>query len=46
MAKRKAAASQALVPAGGTKTLPIADTQIEATQVFHVPERHPLGDGP
>ena len=46
MPKKKITASQALVPVGGTKTYPIADTQIEATQVFHVPARHPSGDGP
>ena len=46
MPKKKTTASQALVPVGGTKTFPIADTQVEATQVFHVPARHPSGDGP
>ena len=46
MPKKKTTASQALVPTGGTKTYPIAGTHIEATQVFHVPARHPSGDGP
>ncbi|MFW2350765.1 hypothetical protein [Qipengyuania sp.] len=46
MAKKKTTASQALVPVGETRTYPIASTQIDATQVFHVPARHPSGDGP
>jgi len=46
MAKKKTTASQALVPVGETRTYPIAGTQIEATQVFHVPARHPSDDGP
>ena len=46
MPKKNTTASQALGPTGGTKTYPIAGTHIEATQVFHVPARHPSGDGP
>lgn len=46
MPKKKTTASQSLVPAGGTKSYAIAGKKIEATQIFHVPERHPLGDGP
>lgn len=46
MPKKKNPTSQALVPVGETRTYPIAGTQIEATQVFHVPARHPSGDGP
>lgn len=46
MPKKKTTASQALVPVGETRTYPIAGTQIDATQVFHVPARHPSGDGP
>ncbi len=46
MPKKKTTTSQALVPVGETRTYPIAGTQIEATQVLHVPARHPSGDGP
>ena len=46
MPKKKITTNQALVPVGKTRTYPIADTQIEAMQVFHVPARHPSGDGP
>lgn len=46
MPKKKTTTSQALVPTGGTKTYAIAGKKIEATQIFHVPERHPSGDGP
>lgn len=46
MPKKKTTTSRALVPFGKTRTYPIADTQIEASQVFHVPARHPSGDGP
>ena len=43
---KKKTTSQALVPAGATKTYAIAGKKIEATQILHVPERHPSGDGP
>ena len=35
----------ALVPVGKTVTYPIASTAIEATQLYHVPARHPRGAG-
>lgn len=41
-----ASSSKALVPAGQTKPYPIASTTIEASQIFHVPQRHPSGEGP
>ena len=46
MPKKKAPQSRALVPVGEAKTYPIATTEIEATQLFHVPARHPRGPGP
>ena len=44
--KSAAPSSKALVPAGQTKPYPIASTMIEASQIFHVPQRHPNGEGP
>ena len=46
MPKKENPSGQALVPVGETRTYPIAGTQIDATQLFHVPARHPSGDGP
>ncbi len=46
MPKKKTSDSRALVPIGETKTYPIADTEVRATQIFRVPERHPRGNGP
>ena len=46
MPKNTTSTSTALVPAGQTKSYPIADTTIVATQIFRVPARHPRGDGP
>ena len=43
---KKTSASKALVPVGKTTAYPIADTQVQATQIFRVPSRHPRGDGP
>lgn len=46
MPKNKQSNSRALVPAGQTTTYPIANTSVEALQLFQVRERHPRGDGP
>lgn len=46
MPKKKTSDSRALVPVGQTKTYPIANTQLQATQIFRVPQRHPRGRGP
>lgn len=46
MPKKKTSDSRALVPVGQTKSYPIANTEVQATQVFHVPARHPRGSGP
>jgi len=43
---KKNTGSRALVPAAKTTTYPIANTRIEALQLFRVRERHPKGHGP
>jgi len=45
MPKKKSTGS-ALVPSTTPTFYPIADTTISPTQVYHVPKRHPAGDGP
>lgn len=46
MPKKKSTGSRSLVPAAKATTYPIANTKIEALQLFRVRERHPRGVGP